>query len=78
MRYFRRDLRSLACEILLPCIIVVVGLGLMTISFIVDPSPLVLSVDNFDWSPTRTAWAGDNSASDIFKLFDSNWKVDRI
>ncbi len=32
-RYFKRDVRSLVCEVLLPCIIVVVGLAISLITF---------------------------------------------
>ncbi len=42
IRYFKRDLRSLSCEIFLPCVIVVVGLALMTISFIKDSPSLLI------------------------------------
>lgn len=70
VRYFQRDLRSLCCEIFLPCVIVVVGLGLMSISFVSDPKNLLLSVTNFPWSSTNVSWAGDPNASGLMSLFD--------
>jgi ATP-binding cassette subfamily A (ABC1) protein 3 len=34
IRYFKRDIKSLCCEIFLPCAVVLGGLGLMSIQFI--------------------------------------------
>ena len=59
MRYFKRDLRSLCCEIFLPCLVVVVGLGLMSISFVKNAPTMLVSADNFEWTNTTTYWAGD-------------------
>jgi ATP-binding cassette subfamily A (ABC1) protein 3 len=42
-RYFKRDVKSLCCEILLPCLIVLLGLILMTIDFITEPKMIELS-----------------------------------
>jgi ATP-binding cassette subfamily A (ABC1) protein 3 len=47
--YFKRDLRGFSCEILLPCMIVIVGLALMTITFISDSPRMIITANNFSW-----------------------------
>lgn len=42
-RFFKRDVKSLCCEILLPCLVVLLGLILMTIEFITEPNIIVLT-----------------------------------
>jgi ATP-binding cassette subfamily A (ABC1) protein 3 len=63
VRYFKRDLRSLCCEILLPCIIVLVGLSLMTITFIKDGPEIEITAKNFPWTTTRVYWTGDTNGA---------------
>ena len=58
VNYFRRDLRSLACEIFLPCVIVIAGLCLLTVSFVENAPILIISADNFPWNPTDVSWGG--------------------
>jgi ATP-binding cassette subfamily A (ABC1) protein 3 len=41
-RYFKRDIRGLICELLLPAAIVLAGLSLMTIKFNLEAPPLLL------------------------------------
>lgn len=36
LRIFRRDLMQLFCEVLLPIIIIIAGLGMLTIKFVKD------------------------------------------
>jgi ATP-binding cassette subfamily A (ABC1) protein 3 len=76
MRYFKRDLRSLCCEIFLPCLVVVCGLGLMSISFVVNAPALEIKADNFDWDTTKSYWAGVPQTSQLIKYFDQPpWEV---
>ena len=42
VRYFKRDVRGLICELILPAAIVLAGLSLMTIKFNVEAPPLLL------------------------------------
>jgi len=42
-RFFKRDVKSLCCEIFLPCLVVLLGLILMTIQFIIEPNVIVLT-----------------------------------
>ena len=48
LRYFRRDIRGLICEIFLPCAIVVVGLAILLINFVVDSPEILLKPDIYD------------------------------
>lgn len=41
-RNFKRDMRSLCCEIFLPCLVVLCGLALMTIEFISEANVITL------------------------------------
>lgn len=52
VRYFKRDIKGLMCEIFLPILIVVVGLLLMTIKFNVESPPLTLSLDTIPFKPS--------------------------
>lgn len=60
-RYFKRDLKSLCCEILLPCLIVLLGLILMTISFITEPNVILLNppLEAYDLN-VQYLWGGLN------------------
>lgn len=59
MRYFKRDLKSLCCEIFLPCLIVLLGLTLMTIQFINDPKIVeMVPTKIFDFKPLDYGWTG--------------------
>lgn len=46
LNYFKRDLRSVFCEILIPCLVIVFGLALMTISFVKTAPALCLNANN--------------------------------
>lgn len=59
VHYFKRDKRGFICEIFLPCLIVLFGLLLMTINFVMNPSPLVLNASIYaDSTPLYTLYAG--------------------
>lgn len=66
VRYFKRDLRSLFCEIILPCLIVIVGLALMTITILYESPPQTITPENFTWKPTQVYWAGPVECSSYF------------
>lgn len=72
MRYFKRDLRSLCCEILLPCLIVVCGLALMTVSFVIEPPEIIISAKNFEWKPSKVYWAGENNLN-LINYIDTDY-----
>ncbi|KAL4490757.1 hypothetical protein ABPG72_021811 [Tetrahymena utriculariae] len=44
---FKRDIRSLLCEVILPCLIVVVGLSLTLITFIKEQDTILIDPINF-------------------------------
>ncbi|EAR81921.2 ABC transporter family protein (macronuclear) [Tetrahymena thermophila SB210] len=44
---FKRDIRSLLCEVILPCLIVVVGLSLTLISSITEQNGVIIDPKNF-------------------------------
>jgi ATP-binding cassette subfamily A (ABC1) protein 3 len=78
INYFRRDLRSLACEIFLPCIIVIAGLCLLTISFVKDAPIITISASNFPWSETQVSWDGVPAAAPYFQDFDSIYEITKM
>lgn len=43
--YFKRDLRGFICEVFLPCLMVVVGLSIMLITFIRDSPAQLITPD---------------------------------
>lgn len=56
-RVFKRDIRSLCCEILLPCVVVLVGLGLMSIQFVSNAPTIALNADLYPHQPLKAFWA---------------------
>ena len=62
--YFKRDVKSLICEIFLPIVVVIVGLLLMTIKFAVDSPPLLLnsSIYSFSLQETYGVYSGVQSS----------------
>lgn len=71
-RYFKRDIRSLFCEILLPCIIVVVGLALMTVNYIYDSPELLVLPSVYD-VPVKGGWSGNPDAKPLFEYFPKEY-----
>ncbi|CAD8078681.1 unnamed protein product [Paramecium primaurelia] len=71
-RYFKRDIRSLCCEILLPCLVVLLGLILMTIEFITEPEIVLLTPPSECYSTDiNYLWGGINDQS-LFKHIQMN------
>ena len=61
IRIFKRDYRSLACEIFLPCVVVAFGLALMTIKFFEDaPSVTIVPSELYDFNPVYFNWFGND------------------
>ncbi|EAR97153.2 ABC transporter family protein (macronuclear) [Tetrahymena thermophila SB210] len=73
--YFKRDIRSLLCEVILPCLVIVFGLSLTLIKFI-DESPAVsFSPSDFP-NPlnevvSKSPSVPDNIADSIYSSFAS-------
>lgn len=73
MIYFKRDIRSLLCEVVLPCLVVVFGLSLTMITFIQESPTVHLLPENFP-TPMKTVVSKntgitDTIANDIFGSF---------
>ncbi|CAD8172616.1 unnamed protein product [Paramecium pentaurelia] len=63
-RFFKRDLKSLCCEILLPCLVVLLGLILMTIEFITEPNIIILTPPSECYgNGIQYLWGGLNDQS---------------
>jgi len=63
--YFKRDSRGLACEILLPILIVVFGLLLLLIEIVVEsPSELLSPKLNPGFNPMPTIFSGNYESAD--------------
>ena len=60
VRYFRRDIRGLICEIFLPCAIVVVGLAILLVNFVVDSPYILLKPDIYN-NPIKSTLNSDYS-----------------
>ncbi|CAK63379.1 unnamed protein product (macronuclear) [Paramecium tetraurelia] len=70
VRFFKRDMMSLCCEILLPCLVVLVGLILMTINFITEPDIIILSPPSECYgNGIQYLWGGVNDQS-LFSQID--------
>lgn len=64
--YFKRDLRSLLCEIVLPCIVVIFGLSLALVSFIKDSPEVLLNATIYESTlPTIVSSSSMSLSSDI-------------
>ncbi len=62
VKYFKRDLKGLICEIFLPCLIVVFGLSIMLTSFIIDSPKLKLDIVDLGYGfPMKTIVSGSSS-----------------
>ncbi|KAL4489354.1 hypothetical protein ABPG72_019009 [Tetrahymena utriculariae] len=69
---FKRDMRSLLCEIVLPCLIVVVGLSLTLISSYTEQNLVTIDPINFP-NPLKVVTSNTNglSRTSLQNLFDS-------
>ena len=81
VRYFRRDIRGLMCEIFLPCIIIVLGLAILLITFINDSPSIVLTPDMYD-NPIKTSinsnvafTKSENDKALISRFDTSSWDI---
>ena len=54
------------------CVVVLAGLGFMTIQFVFDPPTIQLSPDLYSFKPVDAFWGGDTDLSQYFdkKLWD--------
>ncbi|KAL4492594.1 hypothetical protein ABPG72_007707 [Tetrahymena utriculariae] len=68
--YFKRDLRGFVCEVFLPCLMVVVGLSLMLISFIRDSPALPITSDMYGNMLMNYGASGQVSQSDLATLIN--------
>lgn len=75
--YFKRDVRGLICEILLPIIIVILGLSFTLIKFVNDPKPMDYTpAAAFTRYPTTEVWVNNNVLYDpIFNRLGSMNKI---
>lgn len=71
-RFFKRDIKSLVCEIFLPGLVVLAGLALMTQNYIYD-SPEILIEPSIYNPPIESMWSGDPRAKALFERFPSEW-----
>lgn len=62
IRYFKRDIRSLCCEVFLPCVVVLAGLALMTIQFIYDNPGIELIPSLYSFN-VEYSYTGINDAT---------------
>lgn len=81
VRYFRRDIRGLICEIFLPCALIVVGLAILMITFIIDSPYIVLTPDMYD-NPIKTSinsninfTNSENDKSLVSRFDTSSWDI---
>lgn len=49
--YFKRDKKGLACEVFIPCIMLIFGLYATTVENTYEDDPYVLATDLFDFEP---------------------------
>jgi ATP-binding cassette subfamily A (ABC1) protein 3 len=71
-RYFKRDVRGLLCEILLPCIIVVCGLAIMTTTFLIESPSLAITPSSLGYDlPIHVLYSGDASKNDMETITDA-------
>ena len=72
--YFKRDLKGVFCEVILPIIIVTAGLGLTRIRFVRDPTPKELVPSSF-FSKDVKAWvnipSGASNPADFQTLINN-------
>jgi hypothetical protein len=55
INYFRRDVQGLVCEVILPCLVVLGGFAILTISFVVDSPAAPISLSEYpEYTPTST------------------------
>ena len=70
--YFKRDTMGLVCEIFIPIIVIIAGLGLTKIKFVIDPVTINFTPDNYPYNfitnnfDTTTT---PNPTSDILSYF---------
>jgi hypothetical protein len=64
VNYFKRDIQGLACEIFLPCLIVLGGFAILTISFVVDSPSAPISLSEYsEYLPTPSLIGYSSSAA---------------
>jgi ATP-binding cassette subfamily A (ABC1) protein 3 len=78
VRYFRRDLRGLVCEVFLPCSVVVVGLAILMINFVFEAPSLLITPSMYD-NPIKSSISSNSGLSNqattqnILNKFDSQY-----
>lgn len=69
---FKRDVRSLLCEVVLPCLIVVIGLSLALITFFKEDDTIILDPINFPKpNAVYVSNVNGNLHSSVDSLFNS-------
>jgi ATP-binding cassette subfamily A (ABC1) protein 3 len=78
VRYFRRDLRGLICEVFLPCSIVVGGLAILMINFVFESPSMLITPSMYD-NPIKSSISSNSGFSNlattqnILSKFDSKY-----
>ena len=57
--YSKRDKKGILCEIIVPIIMVIIGLSIMTISFLKESGALIMEPSMYDFSPLPVTYGGD-------------------
>ncbi|EAR86885.2 ABC transporter family protein (macronuclear) [Tetrahymena thermophila SB210] len=69
--YFKRDIRSLLCEIVLPCIVVIFGLSLALVSFLKDQPGVLLNSSLYENNlPTIVSSSSLSFSQQIDQILD--------
>lgn len=64
VNYLKRDIQGLTCEIFLPCLVVLGGFAILTISFVVDSPASPISLSEYsEYLPTPSLMGYSSSAA---------------
>lgn len=77
IQYYKRDKKGLMCEIMMPIIMITVGLGIMTIKFVIE-SPALEMLPNLYSTPLPTVYSGSadpNTMMALLEKMDSRIKL---
>ena len=68
--YFKRDIRGLFCEIIIPCFVVAGGLSILLINYMIIGDNIVLTPEIYDNLPLDIIYSGSATEANMHSIMN--------